>query len=166
MALTRITSGGIAEGVKIVFDSNNTPTAPAISFENSPQTGIYESGTNELSISTAGQPRLTFKADGTIITGNNTVLGGTNPNFEGAENITLYVNQADLNATDAEANDGGNLNRPFKTIERALLEAAKRSYKANPAVINASTLEVGKAYTITSVGNTDFVSIGASSKMI
>ena len=166
MALTRITSGGIAEGVKIVFDSNNTPAAPAISFENSPQTGIYESGTNELSISTAGQPRLTFKADGTIITGNNTVLGGTNPNFEGAENITLYVNQADLNANDAETNDGGNLNRPFKTIERALIEAAKRSYKANPAVINASTLEVGKAYTITSVGNTDFVSIGASSNTV
>jgi hypothetical protein len=165
MALTRITSGGIAEGVKIVFDSNNTPTAPAIRFKNPDDTGtgIYQPADNELAISTAGQPRLTFKADGTIITGNNTILGGTNPNFEGAENITLYVNQSDLNATDAEANDGGNLNRPFKTIERALLEAAKRSYKANPAPISVTALEVGKAYTITSAGNTDFVSIGASS---
>jgi hypothetical protein len=169
MALTRITSGGIAEGVKIVFDSNNTPAAPAIRFNNSDDTGtgIYQPADNELAISTAGQPRLTFKADGTIITGNNTVLGGTNPNFEGAENITLYVNQADLNATDAEANDGGNLNRPFKTIERALLEAAKRSYKANPAPISVTALEVGKAYTITSVGNnTNFVSIGASSNTV
>ena len=34
MALTRITSGGIAPGIVIKFDSNNTPTAPALSFDN------------------------------------------------------------------------------------------------------------------------------------
>ena len=33
MALTRITSGGIAEGVVIKFDSNNTPATPAIGFD-------------------------------------------------------------------------------------------------------------------------------------
>jgi hypothetical protein len=133
MALTRITSGGIAEGIVIKFDSNNTPTAPAISFEGSPQTGIYSPGTNELSISTAGQPRLTFKADGSIVTGNNTALGGTNPDFENSRNVVLYVSQSDKNATDALSNNGGNLNQPFKTIERALLEASRKSYVAGAA---------------------------------
>jgi hypothetical protein len=165
MALTRITSGGIAEGVVIKFDQNNSPTAPAIGFEGvgNTGTGIYSPANNELAISTDGQTRLTFKPDGKIIAGNGTILGGTNPDFENAENITLYVNQSDKNATDLEDNDGGNLNRPFKTIERALLEAAKRSYKPNPTAISVSTLEVGKAYTIVNAGNTDFVSIGASS---
>lgn len=40
MALTRITSGGIAEGVVIKFDSNNTPTAPAIGFEGAGNTEL------------------------------------------------------------------------------------------------------------------------------
>jgi len=168
MALTRITSGGIAEGVKIVFDSNNTPDIPALRFNNANDTGtgIYQPADNELAISTAGEPRIIFKSDGKIFAGDGTILGGTNPDFEGAENITLYVNQSDKNAIDADDNDGGNLNRPFKTIERALLEAAKRSYKANPSAVAVTALEVGKAYTITNVGNTDFVSIGASSNTV
>ena len=135
MALTRVTSGGIAPGVVIKFDSNNTPTSPAFSFNNGSDTGtgIYQSGTNELSIATAGQSRITFKADGKIITGNGTIPGGTNPDFANAKNVMLYVNQSDLNATDVVDNDGGNVNRPFKTIERALVESAKRSYVAGSA---------------------------------
>ena len=145
MALTRISSGGIAEGVVIKFDQNNTPTAPAIGFEGvgNGGTGIYSPAVNELAIATSGQPRLTFKSDGKIVTGNGTILGGTNPDFLGAKNITLYVNQSDLNATDDEVNDGGNLNRPFKTIERALLEAARKSYKpSEPDKFEAFTIMV------------------------
>ena len=132
MALTRITSGGIAEGVVIKFDQNNSPTSPAVGFEGAGNggTGIYSPNTNELAISTAGQPRLTFKADGTVTTGAGTILGGTNPDFENSRNIVLYVNQSDKNATDALSNNGGNINQPFKTIERALIEAAKKSYVA------------------------------------
>ena len=129
MALTRITSGGIAEGVVIKFDSNNTPTSPAVSFEGSPQTGIYSPDTNELAISTNGEERLRFKSDGRIVTGNGTYLGGTNPDFANAKNVVMYVNQSDINATDSPINDGGNINAPFKTIERALLEASKKSLK-------------------------------------
>ncbi len=145
MALTRITSGGIAEGVVIKFDQNNSPTTPAIGFEGAGNegTGIYSPAVNELAIATSGQPRLTFKSDGKIVTGNGTILGGTNPDFLGAKNITLYVNQSDLNASDDEANDGGNLNRPFKTIERALLEAARKSYKpSEPDKFEAFTIMV------------------------
>ena len=133
MALTRVTSGGIAPGIVIKFDSNNTPTNPAISFEGDENTGIYQSGADEISIATAGVKRLTITADGKVksfrdqsdTTG--TILGGTNPDFDNARNIMLYVNQSDLNASDDILNDGGNVNRPFKTIERALLEAARRS---------------------------------------
>jgi hypothetical protein len=136
MALTRITSGGIAPGVVIKFDSNNTPTAPAFSFNNPDDTGtgIYQPADNELAISTGGIERLRIKSDGKVIAynedGTPAVLGGTNPDFVNATNVMLYVNQSDLNATDSLTNDGGNLNRPFKTIERALLEAARRSYVA------------------------------------
>ncbi len=135
MALTRVTSGGIAPGVVIKFDNNNTPTSPAFSFNNPSDTGtgIYQPATNELAISTGGVERLRFKSDGKIITANGTILGGTNPDFVNAKNVMLYVNQSDLNATDAIENDGGNVNRPFKSIERALLEAARRSYVAGVA---------------------------------
>ena len=135
MALTRITSGGIAPGIVIKFDSNNTPTAPALSFDNANDTGtgIYQPANNEISIATAGVERLRIKSDGKIVTGDGTILGGTNPDFVNAENIMLYVNQSDKNSTDSIDNDGGNVNQPFKTIERALLEAAKRSHKVGPA---------------------------------
>ena len=42
----------------------------------------------------------------------------------------LYVSADDENASDLPTNDGSNINRPFKSIERALIEAAKRSYVA------------------------------------
>jgi len=135
MALTRVTSGGIAEGVVIRFSGNGTPEyrvpgSPAITFENDADTGVYNPNPNELAITTGGTARLIFKSDGQIVTGNGTSLGGTNPDFVNATNIVMYVNQSDKNATDVETNDGGNINRPFKTIERALLESAKKSYIA------------------------------------
>jgi len=135
MALTRVTSGGIAEGVVIRFSGNGTPEyrvpgSPAITFENDTDTGVYNPNPNELAITTGGTARLIFKSDGQIVTGNGTSLGGTNPDFANATNIVLYVNQSDKNATDVETNDGGNINRPFKTIERGLVEAARKSYVA------------------------------------
>ena len=41
---------------------------------------------------------------------------------------TLYVNPADLNATDSISNEGTSLTEPFRTVQRALLEAARFSY--------------------------------------
>ena len=40
----------------------------------------------------------------------------------------LYVSPSDLNATDSISNQGNALSQPFKTIQRALLEAARFSY--------------------------------------
>jgi hypothetical protein len=131
MALTRVTSGGIAPGVKIIFDKNGTPAAPSISFEDR-AAGIYSPANSELAIATGGVERLRFKADGSVVTGNGTILGGTNPDFVNSRNVVLYVNQSDKNATDALDNNGGNINQPFKTIERALLEASRKSYVVGP----------------------------------
>jgi microcystin-dependent protein len=41
---------------------------------------------------------------------------------------TIYVNPADLNATDSITNQGTSLTEPFRTIQRALLESARFSY--------------------------------------
>ena len=146
MALTRVTSGGIAPGIEIKFNAQNEPqmtgNLPAISFNGDTDTGMYQSAANEISFATAGIKRFTIGADGKLKTYRDasdttgTIVGGTNPDFDNATNIMLYVNQSDLNATDAISNTGGNVNSPFKTIERALLEAARRSYVADTGSSN------------------------------
>ncbi len=42
----------------------------------------------------------------------------------------IYVNPNDIDATDGIENQGNSLARPFKTIQRALIEAARFSYQA------------------------------------
>jgi len=44
----------------------------------------------------------------------------------------IYVNPSDLDATDSVENQGNSLTRPFKTIQRALLESARFSYNIGP----------------------------------
>ena len=128
MALTRVTSGGVAPGINIQFSNTDTPGTPTISFDGDTDTGMYRSGADEISFSTAGEKRFTIKANGDLVKANGTLIGGSNPDFNNATNVMLHVNQSDLNATDAITNSGGNINQPFKTIERALLEAARRSF--------------------------------------
>ena len=41
----------------------------------------------------------------------------------------LYVDPNSLDATDSIENQGNSLTRPFKTIQRALIEAARFSYQ-------------------------------------
>ncbi len=48
--------------------------------------------------------------------------------IKNTEGRILYVNPSDLDATDAVTNSGNSLAQPFKTIQRALLEAARFSY--------------------------------------
>jgi hypothetical protein len=48
-------------------------------------------------------------------------------NYEGR---ILYVNSNDLDATDSISNQGNSLTKPFKTIQRALLESARFSFVA------------------------------------
>ena len=44
------------------------------------------------------------------------------------EGRILYVNPNDLDATDSIENQGNSLAKPFKTVQRALLESARFSY--------------------------------------
>jgi len=48
--------------------------------------------------------------------------------IKNTEGRILYVNPNDLDATDAIENQGNSLTKPFKTLQRALLESARFSY--------------------------------------
>ncbi|NBW58060.1 hypothetical protein EBR43_09855, partial [bacterium] len=49
--------------------------------------------------------------------------------IKNTEGRILYVNPNDLDATDSITNQGNSLAQPFKTVQRALLEAARFSYQ-------------------------------------
>ena len=53
--------------------------------------------------------------------------------LKNARGNILYVNPNDLDATDSIENQGNSLARPFKTIQRALIEAARFSYQSGLA---------------------------------
>lgn len=48
--------------------------------------------------------------------------------IKNTEGRILYVNPNDLDATDGVENQGNSLTKPFKTVQRALIEAARFSY--------------------------------------
>ena len=48
--------------------------------------------------------------------------------IKNTEGRVLYVNPNDLDSTDGIENQGNSLTKPFKTIQRALIEAARFSY--------------------------------------
>jgi len=48
--------------------------------------------------------------------------------IKNTEGRILYVSPADLDSTDSIANQGNSLARPFKTLQRALIESARFSY--------------------------------------
>jgi microcystin-dependent protein len=48
--------------------------------------------------------------------------------IKNTEGRILYVNPSDLDSTDSITNEGNSLAQPFKTIQRALIEAARFSY--------------------------------------
>ena len=50
--------------------------------------------------------------------------------LKNAKGNVLYVNPNDIDSTDSIENQGNSLTRPFKTIQRALIEAARFSYQS------------------------------------
>jgi hypothetical protein len=64
--------------------------------------------------------------------------------LKNAEGNILYVNPSDFDATDSFENRGNSLTRPFRTIQRALLEAARFSYQVgkNNDKIDTTTILV------------------------
>ena len=49
--------------------------------------------------------------------------------LKSARGTIIYVNPNDLDSTDSIENRGNSLTRPFKTIQRALIESARFSYQ-------------------------------------
>lgn len=49
--------------------------------------------------------------------------------LKNARGNILYVSPNDLDSTDSVENTGNSLTRPFKTIQRALIEASRFSYQ-------------------------------------
>ena len=49
--------------------------------------------------------------------------------LKSARGTIIYVNPNDLDATDSIENQGNSLTRPFKTIQRALIESSRFSYQ-------------------------------------
>ena len=49
--------------------------------------------------------------------------------IKNTEGRILYVSPSDLDATDSITNSGNSLARPFKTLQRALVESARFSYQ-------------------------------------
>jgi hypothetical protein len=47
----------------------------------------------------------------------------------GGATYQFFVNESHPNATDAKANDGHSPNKPYRTLQRALLEVARRSFR-------------------------------------
>jgi len=62
--------------------------------------------------------------------------------IKNTEGRILYVNPNDLDSTDSIENEGNSLTRPFKTIQRALLESARFSY------VKGSTNDITEKTTI------------------
>ena len=64
--------------------------------------------------------------------------------LKNAEGNILYVNPSDFDATDSYDNRGNSLTRPFRTIQRALIESARFSYRQgrNNDKIDSTTILV------------------------
>ena len=64
--------------------------------------------------------------------------------LKNAEGNILYVNPSDFDATDSFENRGNSLTRPFKTIQRAIIESARFSFRAgrNNDKIDTTTILV------------------------
>lgn len=62
--------------------------------------------------------------------------------IKNTEGRILYVSPSDLDATDAITNQGNSLAQPFKTLQRALLEAARFSYQLgnNNDIVEKTTI--------------------------
>ena len=62
--------------------------------------------------------------------------------IKNTEGRILYVNPSDLDSTDSITNEGNSLAQPFKTVQRALLEAARFSYVkgSNNDIVEKTTI--------------------------
>ena len=86
--------------------------------------------------------------------------------IKNTEGRILYVSPSDLDATDSITNSGNSLARPFKTIQRALIESARFSYQtgdANDLIERTTILLMPGDHSVDNRPGFSIKSVGASS---
>ena len=117
----------VASGKSLIVPQGSVSN-PSIAYNGDTDTGIFSSGDGEIDFVSNGAVKLTVNASGLVLpTGN---VGSSINITNSLRNI--YVSANDTLSTDSLSNNGRNLNKPFKTIQRALLEAAKQSWVNGP----------------------------------
>ena len=108
--------------------------------------------------------KILFRADGTLVAQGLATKNSANIELTNNER-TIYVSKNEEYATDAFDETGRSLNKPFKSIERALFEVAKQSYitgEGQLGEVPAEQIVTGKQYKIIIAGNTNWTTIGAA----
>ena len=117
----------VATGKQFIVPQGSVSN-PSIAYSGDTDTGIYSAGDGQIDFVSNGAVKLTVDSRGlTLPTG---TVGSSINITNSLRNI--YVSANDTLSTDSLTNNGRNLNKPFKTIQRALLEAAKQSWVNGP----------------------------------
>ena len=117
----------VANGKQLIVPQGSVSN-PSIAYNNDTDTGIFSAGDGQIDFVSNGAVKLTVDSRGlTLPTG---TVGSSINITNSLRNI--YVSANDTLSTDSLTNNGRNLNKPFKTIQRALLEAAKQSWVNGP----------------------------------
>ena len=133
--------------------------------DNDDNTGFHRDGFG-VNFTTGGDPntKILLRADGTVVAQGLATKNSANIELTNNER-TIYVSKNEEYATDAFDQTGRSLNKPFKSIERALFEVAKQSYIAGEGQLGevpAEQIVTGKEYKIVIAGNTNWTQIGAA----
>lgn len=117
----------VASGKQFIVPQGSV-SAPSIAYEGDTDTGVFSSGDGQIDFVSNGAVKLSVNADGLVLP-----TGSTGSSINITNSLrNIYVSANDTLATDSLTNNGRSLNRPFKSIERALLEAAVQSWQNGP----------------------------------
>lgn len=128
MAINKVTTNGLENGIKIQLENSTNEISPALSFEGDTDTGIFSDESGVISFASNGVEVLKISGSG-LLNSDGTPYIGDSQNLT-SDYIALYVNKSSNNASDALNNNGTSVTTPFITIERALFEVAKQSYRS------------------------------------
>ena len=117
----------VASGKQFIVPQGSV-SAPSIAYEGDTDTGVFSSGDGQIDFVSNGAVKLSVNASGLVLP-----TGSTGSSINITNSLrNIYVSANDTLATDSLTNNGRSLNRPFKSIERALLEAAVQSWQNGP----------------------------------
>ena len=117
----------VANGKQLIVPQGSV-SAPSIAYEGDTDTGVFSSGDGQIDFVSNGAVKLSVNASGLVLP-----TGSTGSSINITNSLrNIYVSANDTLATDSLTNNGRSMNRPFKTIERAILEAAVQSWQNGP----------------------------------